>query len=905
MHYDPRMLSSAIHRLVLFAVAGLGLFLACDRQPDADPSTSGQAAASDPSLLLITVDTLRADRLEPYGASDVETPNLARLAARGIVFDRAYAVAPITLPSHASILTGLYPPQHGVRNNGINFLREDLETLAEMLRARGFRTAAFVAAAVLEDRYGLAQGFEVYDDRIGSEGASTTRWGVEDRPAGVVVRAARDWLDGIGPRDRFFAWVHLFDPHAPYTPPSPFAERYSTRPYDGEVAYVDAQIGQLLDHPRLGEDVLVTVVGDHGESLDEHGEGTHGILVYDSTLQIPWILDLPTGPEGLRSDTPTSQVDILPTILEFLGLDIPPDLPGQSLKPTLDSDSPARAKSLYGESYQGYSAYGWAPLHTLVSWPWKLIQATSTELYNLEQDPGELTDLATTEEDRVASLQAELAPFIQASEQQIDLDFETREALRSLGYMATTQPQEIEDGQRPDPRAMIGLHNDLLAFFDAGPHSPSETIGELERALAADPNNLTALRELPQALADAGRHDEIEPVVQRLLLLDANPAPILLLHATLEHRRGRLDDALRLIDEALELDPELEKAWAEKTLLLIQLGKADRARDTLNQAIERCPTDPWLQIYHARLVEFVDGRNEAATRRLRKAIEEDPTILEGHLFLSEALESSEDLQSAVDVVQTALESWPEDPDLHFRAAQLAMRQGDAPTAELHLRRASTLSNGTRPDIQAALEAVRSQDGATPPGASPATSGLQQAVAHLQAGRLDEAESAIDRLLGAEPANTEALSLKAAIRAQRGDLPAAEALLKQVLEDDPLQASTWSDLGLIVEQQGRVDEARRHYEKAVQVDPGLWQALVNLGISAGRQQDWSLAADYLEQALKVAPEQHDLHLELADLYAGPMNRPDLARGHLSAFLSAAPNDPRVERVRQRLSQLADR
>jgi arylsulfatase A-like enzyme/Flp pilus assembly protein TadD len=906
------MFSSAVSRLVprcvatLLALTSLTLLMACNRQPDADATTSGSAAPGDPSLLLITVDTLRADRLEPYGATDVETPNLARLAERGFVFDRAYAVAPITLPSHASILTGLYPPQHGVRNNGINFLRDDLETLAEMLRGQGFRTGAFVAAAVLESRYGLAQGFEVYDDRIGDgKGVSTTRWGVEDRPADEVARAARDWLDGVGTQERFFAWVHLFDPHAPYTPPSPFAERYSTRPYDGEVAYVDAQIGNLLDHPRLGEDVLVTVVGDHGESLDEHGEGTHGILVYDSTLQIPWILDLPSGPGGERIETPASQVDVLPTILDFLSVDAPQDLPGQSLKPVLESDSPGQADPLYGESYQGYSAYGWAPVHTLVSWPWKLIQATSTELYNLQQDPGESTDLASTEQDRVASLQAQLDPFLQASEQQIDLDAETREALRSLGYMATTQPREIEGDPRPDPRDMIGLHNDLLEFFDAGPHSPSETIAELERVLAADPNNLTALRELPQALADAGRHDEIEPVIQRLLLLDANPAPILLLHATLEHQRGRLEDALRLADEALELDPELAKAWAEKTLLLIQLGEADRAREALAMALRQCPTDPWLQIYHARLVDLVDGRQEEATRRLRQAMEEDPTILEGHLFLSESLEASEELQSAVDVIQAALERWPEDPDLHFRAAQLSMRQGDAPTAELHLRRAATLSKGTRPEIQAALEAVRSQTGTAATGSSPSTSGLDQAVALLQAGRLDEAEAAVDRLLFTQPANAHSLSLKAAILTQKGDLSAAEALLRQVLEVDPSQASTWNDLGLIVEQQGRVDEARRHYEKALQADPGLWQAWINLGVSAGRQQDWTRAADYLEQALKVAPEQHDLHLELADLYAGRLNRPDLARNHLSAFLSVAPNDPRVEMVRQRLNQLPDR
>ncbi|MGB5173373.1 MAG: sulfatase-like hydrolase/transferase, partial [Thermoanaerobaculia bacterium] len=585
LHYDRRMFSAAIRRSLrwhLVALAAASVGISCNRQPEPDASTAdGELAIQEPSLLLVTVDTLRPDRLEPYGASDVETPTLARLAEGGVVFDRAYAVAPITLPSHASILTGLYPPQHGVRNNGINFLEEDLETLAETLQGEGFRTGAFVGAAVLGRRYGLGQGFEIYDDRIGGEVGSTSRWGISDRPAVEVVRSAREWLDGIGPQERFFAWVHLFDPHAPYAPPSPFAERYATRPYDGEVAYIDAQIGWLLEHPRIGRHVLVTVVGDHGESLDEHGEGTHGILVYDSTLQIPWILDVPGGPAGRREETPVSQIDILPTLLDFLGTDRRPEVQGRSLEPRIVAYEEVSTDPLYAESYQAFSAYGWARLHTLLRWPWKLIQGTNPELYNLEQDPGETTNLASQQQALVDSLAAELDPFIGESQQQIALDDETAQALRSLGYMAATQPRSLDNHQRPDPRDMIGLHNELLAFFDRGPHSPSETIAELERALSLDPDNLTALRELPQALADADRYEEIEPVIRRILALDANPASILLLYATIEHQRSNLDRALKLTEEALELDPGLTKAWAERALLLLQLGRADQARAVL------------------------------------------------------------------------------------------------------------------------------------------------------------------------------------------------------------------------------------------------------------------------------------------------------------------------------------
>ncbi len=890
----------------LMALTTLYFGSSCRRPPESEGSrAAAELEPGDLSLLLVTIDTLRPDRLEPYGASDVETPTLARLAASGIVFDRAYAVAPITLPSHASILTGLYPPQHGVRNNGINRLEGDFETMAETLRGEGFRTAAFVGAAVLGSPYGLAQGFEAYDDQIGGGSDATSRWGISDRPAAAVVGSTREWLDGLGADERFFAWVHLFDPHAPYSPPSPFAERYGPRPYDGEVAYIDSQIGRLLEHPRLGGNVVVAVVGDHGESLDEHGEGTHGILVYDSTLQIPWILTVPGGPQGLRDETPVSQIDILPTLLDFLGVDPRPQVTGRSLRPELAAAGEVSTAPLYAESYQGYSAYGWARLHSLLRWPWKLIQTTTPELYNLEKDPGEAINLAAREPDMVAALAAELANFIAESEQQIELDTETAEALRSLGYMAATQPRALENLQRPDPSEMIGLHNDLLDFFDRGPHSATETVAELQRVLRLDPDNLTALRELPQALADAGRYEEIEPVIQRLLPLDANPASILLLYATIEHQQGNRTDALELTEKALEIDPDLTKAWMERTILLLQLGDPDRARAVVEEALQQSPAEPWINIYYARLAEMVDAETESAIHRLQGALDQDPTILEGHLFLAEAQETSEEFQAAANTLRAALERWPNDLELHSRLGLLAIRLRDADAAEAHLSRALSLSEEPRPDLQAALDFARSQkSGAAPPTAAAPSPAVQQAAGHLQAGRLDEAQAELDGLLMAEPRNTAALSLLAAIQIQRQDLAGAEERLRQVVEIDPLQANTWSDLGLIVEQQGRVAEARQHYEKALQVDPGLWQAMVNLGISAGRQQDWQQAADYLEEALRIAPEQHDLHLELADLYAGPLDRPDAAKDHLSAFLSAAPGDPRANLVRQRLSQLAD-
>jgi arylsulfatase A-like enzyme len=271
---------------------------------------------------LITLDTTRADHLEPYGAENVETPALARLADNGVVFEHAIATAPVTAPAHASLLTGLYPLRHGVRDNSTHYLPEDIPTLAEWLSEAGYRTAAFVSTVILERRYGLDQGFEVYDDDIRSSSASHERRMTVERPAAATADRALAWLDALDGGESFFLWVHFYDPHIPYSPPSPWAEKYRDQTYDGEIAYMDSQIGRLLQHPRAAaDDVIVMAIGDHGESLGEHGEKTHGLLVYDSTLRVPWILRLPGGPSGVRIAAPISQVDLVPTIAELVNLD--------------------------------------------------------------------------------------------------------------------------------------------------------------------------------------------------------------------------------------------------------------------------------------------------------------------------------------------------------------------------------------------------------------------------------------------------------------------------------------------------------------------------------------------------------------------------------------------------------
>ena len=358
------------------------------------PASAADTEAKQPSLLLITMDTTRPDHLQPYG-SNVETPALAALASEGVVFEQAYSVAPITLPAHTAINTGLYPPQSGVRNNGTHYVPAEVTTLAERLRARGWRTAAFVSASVLERRYGLDQGFELYDDDL-SSGRERHPRVVPDRPAEATVAAASAWLDALKPDEPFFLWVHFYDPHAAYSPPPPYRDRYRGRLYDGEIAYMDAELGRLLAHPRLAarSDLAVMALADHGESLGEHGEQTHGILAYDSTLHIPWIAKLPGASGGTRVGEMVSQIDLLPTVLDAFHLGADSALPGRSLLPLLGTiPRSAAARGVYEETYLPFYTYRWAKLRVWRHDRWKLIDAPEPELYDLRRDPRELSNL--------------------------------------------------------------------------------------------------------------------------------------------------------------------------------------------------------------------------------------------------------------------------------------------------------------------------------------------------------------------------------------------------------------------------------------------------------------------------------------------------------------------------------
>ncbi len=522
---------------------------ACSRGIPEDPGAAVDfTAAGRPSILLITLDTTRADHLEPYGASNVETPALSRLADNGIVFEHAVATSPVTAPAHASLLTGLYPPRHGVRNNSTHYLPEDVPTLAEWLSAAGYRTAAFVSTVILERRYGLDQGFEVYDDEIRSSAASDERRMTVERRAGTTADRALAWLDALDGDESFFLWVHFYDPHIPYSPPSPWAESVSeTEPTTAEIAYMDSQIGRLLQHPRAAaDDVIVTAIGDHGESLGEHGEKTHGLLVYDSTLRVPWILRLPGGNSGVRIAAPISQVDLVPTIAELVNLGPDNDvdaLDGRSLVPLLRGEKGTPERLLFAESEVPFFAYGWSRLRTVRQGAMKFIDAPVKELYDLSLDPGELSNLAAEHRADVQRLAAEIETWADrgdAADSAVAVDSETAAMLHALGYSAG-DPGRPEGEGRGNPVELMPVHQELQIVGELlASGRPREAVDRVQTALALDPENTAALRDLSRGLTQMGRLDEAASVAAKASAVAPWSAQAAMVEADVEYHRGRI-----------------------------------------------------------------------------------------------------------------------------------------------------------------------------------------------------------------------------------------------------------------------------------------------------------------------------------------------------------------------------
>jgi arylsulfatase A-like enzyme/tetratricopeptide (TPR) repeat protein len=873
----------------------------------------------DLDVLLITLDTTRADRLQPYGAEDVETPALSRLAAEGIVFEHAVATSPVTAPAHASLLTGLYPPRHGVRNNSTHYLPEEIPTLAEWLSEAGYRTAAFVSTVILEARYGLDQGFEIYDDQIRSAVASGERRMTVERRAGATTDRALAWLETIADDEPFFLWVHFYDPHIPYSPPSPWAEKYRDSSYDGEIAYMDSQIARLLQHPRaMADDVIVVAVADHGESLGEHGEKTHGLLVYDSTIRVPWIMRLPGAPGGLRIASPISQVDLVPTILELMGTGTNSEvqaLDGQSLLPLLRGGDQAPQRLLFAETEVPFFAYGWSRLRTVREGSIKFIDAPVPELYDLERDPAELSNLAAQRSDDAKRLMSEIGSWVtrgNTTDSTVSVDAETTKMLQALGYFAGDPGRPDGEG-RGNPVELMPVHDELQRVGELlASGQPREAVTRAQGALAMDPENLAALRNLSRGLAMLGRLDEAADAAAKASAVAPWSAQAAMVEADVEFQRGRHRRALELIDHALELDERFVEARLDRARYLAALGRTEEASATLQRLLAENPDNSWVELRYAEIVEIGAGNLDAARRRLREVLTRNPQFAEAWLLLGTVATRSGSNAEAIETYREAIDSGATSSEIRTRLALLLAETSD-PTAETALRAAIRSSPVARADLHLALGELLAAEGrrqeaqqqfvlAANEQALSVGNRNSKAAALLRLGRPDEAESIWRELTRDHPEFGRAWINLSTLAIQRQSWVKAEQYARNAIEREPRSAGAWNNLAIALEELGRGSEAEAAYRRAADVDSRDWRALFNLGIYYRKNARYAEAAAVQREVLARNPRHTGAHFELGVLLAGPLGDPEEAKAHLRATIAADPDHPRARQAQIVLERL---
>ena len=574
------------------------------------------------NVLLISLDTVRADRFGCYGYEGAETPAIDKLAAKGVLFEQAFTAVPITLPSHATILTGVYPPEHGVRDNGSKTLNKDLATLAEVFKDHDYTTAAFVGASVLDAAFGLDRGFDAYDDDMTSGGDVP---GDPQRPADEVVDAALRWL-GEKEGDPFFCWVHFYDAHTPYSPPAPYSTRFAHDQYDGEIAFVDSQVARLvdwLDSSGAGSQTLVVIVGDHGEGLGDHGEPDHCMFVYDTTMRVPMVFSLPGVIRGgTRIAASVGVIDIYPTLIDFLGLDERTASSGRSLAAAFSAgeiDSAAQ----YGESQYPFNSYGWSPQRCLITEEWKYIRAPTPELYNRISDSDELVNLAPAKKDLIKEFDRKLAAIegamIRSDTAGEELTAEELRRLTALGYSAggARSTEGIDFSRLKDPKDMVGYlegSQRALGLLREGKMAEAEAL--IQKLLVENPIDFVLLSRLATAFRKRGDEPKAIEYLRRALNAHeegglGNKISVAAAYSNLGALliKSDMDEAVRLFRTACALDPAKQGV-----------------RDNLSQVLR-----------HQAYVSLCGEDFEGGLKLLREALELSPAKLEIRNLLARGL----------------------------------------------------------------------------------------------------------------------------------------------------------------------------------------------------------------------------------------------------------------------------
>jgi arylsulfatase A-like enzyme/Flp pilus assembly protein TadD len=601
----------------------------------------------------------------------------------------------VTLPSHASLFTGAYPAAHGVHDNGSYRLDRRHQTLAETLRARGYRTGAFIGSFALDSRFGLDQGFDVYDDYYG-DARGPDGFGVSERPAPAVLGPALSWIRE-SPRQRWFAFVHLYDPHAPYDPPSPYRERHAREPYSGEVAYVDDSLGDFLSRLReVGAlaNTLVVVTSDHGEGLGEHGEKTHGMFAYDSTLHVPLLFAWDGAlPRGLRVHARVRLIDVAPTILDLAGLARPAEgaLEGESLAALARGEEEGSDRDSYFEALSFHLNRNWAPLTGIYQGPLKYIRLPIPELYDLSADPRESRNLFEPGLPEARSLAAALeniAPDVLSKLEPGSLDEETAARLRSLGYL--TSPSSSREGREygvdDDPKRLVHLSDKLDAGVAAQlAGRPEEAIRIFREIIAERPSFSNAHANLAEVLAARGSVGEAIAVLEAALASGAKTPTMLARLGFYLQQGGRVEESLRVLEAAIEDNPSHAEAYNYLGIALARLGRHREALEAFGKLLE---LDASYATAYSNIgsVHLATKDFESAERDLRKALSIDPALARAWNGLGVALAGTGRESEAIDAWRRSIEIDASQSDTLYNLGTLLTRLDRFDEAIVYLER---------------------------------------------------------------------------------------------------------------------------------------------------------------------------------------------------------------------------
>ncbi|HEY2090427.1 MAG TPA: sulfatase-like hydrolase/transferase [Thermoanaerobaculia bacterium] len=674
-------------------VAALVALIGCHRR-----EAVSELKAAPRDVILVTIDTLRADSLGFAGKADVKTPFLDSLAARGVVFMNAHAHNVITLPSHVNILTGLYPFQHGVRENAGFTLDPKTPTVATLLKPLGYTTGAFVGAFPLDSRFGLNQGFDTYDDNYG-KGESSIDFVVPERRAEAVLKAATAWWASRDHQKRFM-WVHLYDPHAPYHPPEPFLSEYRGKEYLGEIAYVDSQLAaQLGPILQADPDALLIVTGDHGEALGDHGELTHGLFAYESTLKIPLIV-AGAGLTHRVENGYVRHVDIVPTILAAIGAKAPANLRGAPLTASIGS------RDSYFEALSASINRGWAPLTGVIHNSEKYIDLPIPELYDLPRDPKETNNLREERRRDVEAARVLLEPMKIAPGARI-VDADTVAKLRSLGYISGSGGGKKNFTVADDPKNLVGLDNKMHEAIDAFErHDPQRGL-ELSREVVTERPGMLAGREIYAFMLRENEHapeaiEQLEMIVRDPSSNIDNLDSLALLYC----ETGHPEKALALLQpHASSKDPDLLNAYGVAFLDLGRFADGDRVfQNILTIDPGNAPALQNLGISALRR-----GDRAVATDYLTRALALNPRLPNALNTLGVAYAEGGQLAEAVDYWNRAVAVDPRQYDALFNIALVETRAGHHDEAKRALTQFIHTAPRERygPDIDKAAQALAS------------------------------------------------------------------------------------------------------------------------------------------------------------------------------------------------------